>query len=536
MSSRYFLLPLLLLAGYLGGQTDFSSTLPIIVIDTEGREIPDEPKIPARMGVIDNGAGQLNRPDDAFNEYDGFVGIELRGSSSQGFAKKGYGLETRTADGEDRQVPLLGFPIEEDWVLHGPYSDKSLIRSALAYHLAGGIMDYAPRVRMTEVIINGDYRGVYLFTESIKRDRNRVDVKKMKPGFAAGDSLTGGYILKFDKFTGENFDAPVLFESAYNADTESTQAIRFIYHYPKPKDITPTQRSYLQNHISRFEDALAGDDFLDPVNGYRPYVDLPSFVDFLLINELSRNVDGYRLSSYFSKERDGKGGRLRMGPVWDFNLAFGNADYCDGGRTSGWAYDFGEVCPDDFFQLPFWWDRLQEDPAFVAMLNDRWDELRAGPWSTENLHATIDSFTVAMGEATARNFERWPVLNQYVWPNNFVGGTYTAEIGYLKGWVNSRAKWLDTAINQLTPVRYTGAQAKLLVSPNPTNGEIRLLSGIHGALSDVRVYNGLGRLLFTDRRLEQGVTIDLSSFGTGIYVLRARRGDGTVVTARVVVR
>lgn len=537
MQVRVLFALLLLVAGELSAQDNFSSTLPIIVIDTEGDTIPDEPKILVRMGIINNGPEQRNRLTDAFNEYDGFVGIEGRGSTSQSvFPKIGYGLETRTADNEDLQVSLLGFPEEEDWVLHGPYSDKSLIRSALAYHWAGEIMDYAPRVRMVELVINDDYRGVYLFTEKIKRDKDRVDIKKLAPETTAGDNLTGGYILKLDKFTGETDDFPVLFESEFNADTEEEQSIRFLYHYPKPEDLNSTQRNYIRSWMRNFEDILASPDFLDPVTGYRRFVDLESFVDFLIVNELSRNVDGYRLSTYMYKDRDSEGGRLHMGPVWDFNLAFGNANYCGGAANRGWGYDFGINCPNDFWQLPFWWDRLREDLDFMALLAQRWRTLRSGVFANDQLNATIDSFVVHMDDAPARNFERWPVLDEWVWPNVIIGMTYEAEIDYLKEWIIGRAEWMDGAIQTLTPVRNTPVVVPLSLQPNPTDGRIKIISGITGELMDVRVFDSFGRLLFDQDRLPEGVSIDLTPFPPGVYLLQAQQVGGQIMMGKVVKR
>jgi hypothetical protein len=538
MSKKILLWLLVCAAAPCFAQDSFSSSLPIIIIDTGGDTIRDEPKILARMGVIDNGDGQRNAITDAWNEYDGYVGIEGRGSTSQSiFPKIGYGLETRTADGEDRQVALLGFPEEEDWVLHGPYSDKSLIRSALAYHWAGKIMDYAPRVRMAELVINGDYRGVYLFSEKIKRDKNRVDIKKLTPEDTAGDALTGGYILKLDKFTGESGDVEVLFESEHNADTEEEQSIRFLYHYPKPADITGGQRNYIQNWMRNFENVLAGDDFLHPELGYRRFVDLQSFVDFLLINEISRNIDGYRLSSFMYKDREDEGGRLHMGPVWDFNLAFGNANYCGGGANRGWGYNFGINCPDDYWQLPFWWDRLREDPEFIDLLSDRWNELRAGEFSDERLNATIDSFVVAMDDAPARNFDRWPVIGEYVWPNLFVGESYDAEIDYLKNWIQGRVHWMDQAIWTLTPTHTQDhPNVELTIQPNPTDGQLRIFSEVSGELFDVRVFNTFGQLIFSNDRLLEGISIDLGPFPAGMYLLQARNENGQVVTGKVIRR
>ena len=316
-----------------------------------------------------------NALSDGYNHYDGKIGIEIRGASSQWFEKKGYGFETRNADNSNNNVELLGMPTENDWVLHGPYSDKSLIRNALAYTMAGWIMEYAPRVRFCEVILNDEYQGVYLLTEKIKVDQNRVNVSKMDQNDIAGDELTGGYVIKFDKAQGAENGS---WASDFPPNDDAWQEARFLYHYPKPNDITLEQASYIQNFIKELEITLKSDDYAHLTNGYRKYIDVQSFIDYMFINEIGRNVDGYRLSTYMYKDRDSKNGKLRKGPVWDFNLAFGNVDYCIGPAVGGWAMDFYDFCPDDFWIIHFWWDRLREDEAFYREAAERWSALRQG--------------------------------------------------------------------------------------------------------------------------------------------------------------
>jgi hypothetical protein len=179
-----------------------SSNLPIVVVETFGAFIPDNPKIMARMGIIDNGDGERNELTDPFNGYDGFIGIERRGSSSQWFPKKSFGLETRNIIGEEIEVPLLGMPEESDWILNAHYTDKTLMRNVITYDLARKMGGYASRTRFCELVINGQYWGVYAFMEKIKRDNNRVDIARLEPGDTTGADLTGGYILKIDKITG----------------------------------------------------------------------------------------------------------------------------------------------------------------------------------------------------------------------------------------------------------------------------------------------------------------------------------------------
>ncbi len=205
----------------------FESNLPIIVIETmNGQEIPDEPKITAQMGIVDNETG-MNEYPGTYNDYDGKIGIERRGASSQGYAKVGYGLETRLENGENNNVSLLGMPVENDWVLHGPYSDKSLIRNVLAYQFSREMGQYASRTRLCELFINNTYSGVYVLMEKIKRDTFRLDIGKLEPHEVSGRDVTGGYIFKLDKQNeGEEF-----WVSPYPAIDGNE--IRIIYQLPR---------------------------------------------------------------------------------------------------------------------------------------------------------------------------------------------------------------------------------------------------------------------------------------------------------------
>ncbi len=429
----------------LPAQVNFqSSNLPIVVINTMGQVIPDEPKIMANMGVIYNGPGQRNFLNNPFNAYAGSIGIELRGSSSQDISdKKPYAVETRNADASNLNVALLGMPSENDWVFMAPYSDKTLIRDVLTFTLARRIMPWAPRSRFVEVVINGDYKGVYAIVESIKRDNNRVNIATLNPDENSGDDLTGGYILKIDKSTGAFNDG---FRSNYSPNGSPDREILFQYHYPAPDEISEPQKVYIRQYMNSFESIMAATDYANPVTGYPAAIDVQSFIDFFLINEITRNVDGYRLSTFMHKNKDSNGGKLKMGPVWDFNIALGNADYCSGGDTHGWAADFNNVCGGDYWLVPFWWQRLREDPNFRAQIRTRWQQLRSSTFSNTAITGMIDSLRTVVNEGQARNFQRWPIMGQWIWPNNFVGQNYGSEVNYLKTWINGRLIWMDGEI------------------------------------------------------------------------------------------
>lgn len=514
--------------GWFRPPLDFeTSNLPVVKIDTEGREIVDEPKINAAMGIIDNGPGNLNHINDPFNDYDGRIGIEIRGSSSQMFPKKQYAVELWTAAGQDTSASILGLPEEEDWILYAPYSDKSLIRNVLTYKLGSDMGWYAPRTRLCEFYLNNQYKGVYVLTEKIKRDKNRVDISTLNPHENSGDDLTGGYIVKLDKYDGATeglgWDSPF-----YPPNKANNQVVHFQYHYPKEDEITSEQRFYIENYITEFESALKGPYFRDSQGGYRDFIHIESFIDFAIINELSRNVDGYRLSTFLYKDKNSKDDKLYIGPIWDFNLAFGNADYCEGGSTTGWAWDFNNICNGDFWLIPFWWKRFLRDPEYVIQFQNRWTELRNGLYSNETIMNYIDSLVSVLDEPQQRNFNKWPILSEYIWPNNYVGNTYSNEVTYLKSWISDRLSWLDFNIAGLEVI--TDLEDDLTVKyaisiyPNPNNGKFHIHFN-HNIESDLdfSLHDNLGKIIFHRKLTFNEINdhfINSGQLSAGIYFVK----------------
>jgi len=413
-----------------------ASNLPIIVINTNSQTILDDPRIVCDMGIIDNGFGTINLISDPFNDYNGKISIEYRGSSSQSFPKKPYALETQDSIGNNNNVSLLGMPVENDWILYAPYSDKALMRNFLTFDLGRKMGHYAPRTVYCELVINGDYKGIYILMEKIKRDNDRVDIAKLDADDLAGDSLTGGYIIKIDKYTGTGgldwlSDFPNI----------SGGSLYIQYHYPQATALQPQQLDYIEHYVDSFEYALNGPNFTDTSIGYAKYIDVNSFIDFYIINELSKNIDGYRLSTYMHKDKESKGGKLTMGPFWDFNLAFGNANYCSGGITSGWEVNGG--CGDS---NPFWFERLLDDTLYQNKLKCRWEYLRERSFHQDSLFNFIDSVALYLNDSQQRNFQQWPTLGTYVWPNYYVGSTYQDELNFFKTWIGDRLVWIDNNI------------------------------------------------------------------------------------------
>lgn len=502
-----------------------SSNLPIVVINTLSQTIQDDPKITCDMGIIYNGTGIRNYMTDPFTDYNGKIGIEIRGSSSQMFPKKSYGVETRDALGFSNNVSLLGMPAENDWILYAPYTDKSLMRDVMVYQFGNDCGRYAPRTRFVELVINGEYMGVYVLEEKIKIDNGRVDIASLNPGDTLGDELTGGYILKIDKFTGGSD----YFMSTYLSPTGSQ--IPFLYHDPEGLELHPLQQNYIQGFIQDFEDALFGPSFNDPVTGYRGYIHVGSFIDYFLANEFSRNVDGYRLSTYFYKDKNSNDSLLHIGPLWDFNLALGNADYCDGGLTTGWAYEFDLVCGGDGYQIPRWWYRLLEDTVFVNELKCRYLDLRSGILSDTYLMNQIDSMANVLDESQQRNYLKWPILGMYVWPNNYVGNSFQEEIDYLKNWVIQRMTWLDANMPGACPNLGLEDQQtfEFSIYPNPASDQVQIV--LHQPAKKLSLFSISGELIIEEKVHSQQMQIDVSGLSNGVYFV-VIQGDDAVSTLR----
>ncbi len=505
-----------------------SSNLPIFVINTNGQIIIDDQKITVNLGVIYNGEGVRNNITDPFNHYNGKIGIEIRGSSTQMFPKKQYGVETRDANGNDLDVSLLGFPAESDWIFYAPYTDKSLMRNFLAYSLARTMGRYATRCKYFELVINNDYKGIYILFEKIKRDKNRVNIKKIEPTDISGDALTGGYIIKIDKWTGEGNDG---WYSNFLPYLNAWQRISYQYHIPKPEDIVSQQKAYIQNYMFNFESKMYATNFNNPDSGYSKMIDIPSFVDMFLINEMSKNVDGYRLSTYMYKDRNSVSSKLVMGPIWDYNLAFGNADYYQGAVLTGWMLDYLNTdqgfLSSDGAVVPFWWRKIEYDTNFQNQVKTRWESIKTKGIDFNWFNSKIDSLVVYLNESQQRNFQRWPVLGVYVWPNAYIGQTFTDEIFYLKSWIRDRLNWVnDNLPGEVVSVEDEVIPIEFILNqnyPNPFNPTTTIsFSLATNCYLKLEIYNQLGEKVKTIYEGEKNAgvykyLVDFSEYSSGVY-------------------
>ncbi len=518
----------------------FSSNLPLVYIHTSAT-INSDAKVPGTMQIIDNPEGQRNYANDTVYDYNGCIGIKLRGNSSLSFAQKKYTLETWDAEGNDIKASLLGMPTESDWVLLAPYNDLSLVRDVFAYNMWTEMGHWGPRNRMCEVFVNDEYMGIYVFCEKIKRDKNRVDIANLKTDDVADRELTGGYIVRVDAFDEQDVTfrskVPGLQSGMWGGS--GTGTVTWTIYYPKKEDLKDEQKAYIQNFVDQMEQSFQQTNYRDTTEGYAKWIDVPSFVDYFIHTELSLNADGYKRSSYFCKDKDASDGtvtRMEAGPVWDYNLAYGDCNFCNANNPQAWVYEGCETNP-----TPALWKKLTQDPAFMEKVRARYAQLRNTIISTREINAFFDDYSALLNEAQQRHYEKYDDLFQ---SNNSGGGwswwgwggqtspisyfaayyveSYDEEIQTVKEWFAKRLAFLDSqwgydesqSIRTLTDDDYFDVQMSrdmdgLSVSTNR-------------ALQSMEVYSLTGHLL-------QAVTADKGCSSLSLSLPRAQHDQPIIV-------
>ena len=538
-----------------GANVVLADSLPRIVITTDS-PIKAQKKVDGRMKVYDSSA------TNAACSYDGCIGIKWRGNSSLSFDQKKYTLELRDDAGNDRDASLLGMPAESDWVLLAPYNDISMLRDPFAFQLWRDMGHWAPRTSYCEVSVNGEYMGIYILSESIKRGPNRVNISKLKKSDVSGRELTGGYIVRVDAFDqddatftsavkgvqtafaapeggfgggfpafgpfpGFNRDSLPMFPmfpgfggfnpdslpafpgfgtfnpdslptfptfpgfGTFNPDSLPTNftppfggngdrgetlpsfggvgggfspfggvgggfspfegvggglgTVTWTVYYPKKKNLQPQQMDYIHRYIDQVEQSFQQ-------GNYQQWIDLPSFVDYFIHTELSLNADGYKRSAYFYKDKDAADGtvsKLQAGPVWDYNLAFGNCNFCSANDPEAWVYEGCYTNP-----TPAFWKQLAEDADFMKAVKKRYAELRRSLLSQQRINDYIDHVARQLGEAKERHFAKYSNLFGDGWANPaamfaaYTVTSYEEEIATLKTWFATRLAFLDSQWKQ----------------------------------------------------------------------------------------
>jgi len=441
-----------------------SFNLPLLLIDTSGQKLSRDKEIMANLQVYNN-ESKINTLNDTPN-FTTKTTIKIRGNSSSKYPKKQFSLELINGKGEEKDASLLGMPSESEWVLNGPFLDKSLMRNYIALNIASKIMEYAPRVKFCEVIMIEDgnkelnednYRGVYILTEKIKRDEQRVDITKTLKNINETS-----FILAKDRQKEED----ILVNSYGKETSKYTYGLNIVY--PK-KDLTSEKYNYIMDEINNFERMLYSDKFNDPKQGYSKYIDVDTFVDYYIINEFFKNNDAGMLSTYVYKDYEEK---IKAGPVWDFNESLGNTQNKD-----GQVYDYTEFT---MIHKP-WFDRLMMDINFANKVVQRYKELRKTYLSDEYLTEFIDETVNLLGNSVKRNFERWPIeisnqakvfeevgyslenysanldlyikvleKNKHLLKNtDGMASSYEEEISLIKNFIVNRGKWMDSNIDSL---------------------------------------------------------------------------------------
>jgi len=420
----------------------FTSDLPIVVINAHQQSIGTVNYASTSMRFIPTANGRASLLGAA--DFDGRADLKRRGYSSLRFPKMSFTFKMRDDDGDKEKASIFGLPSESDWVLYAPYADKTLLRDVLGYDLSNQMGRYAPRTRFVELFLRRssgplsyrmDYQGVYVLVEKIKRGKERVNIEKLGTNDLTEPNIAGGYILKRDHGSsggGRGGGAPR--QSNDGVGFVTPRGLHLFHVEPDENEMPAAQRQWIARHFAEFERTLHGPKFADPAVGYAKYLDVDAFIDLFWHAELTKNVDAFRYSAFVHKPR---GGKITVGPAWDWNLSFGNADYYDAYETGGWYY---ENLRDTEIS---WIYRLRQDPEFMQRANDRWAELRRGPFATDKMMTRVDALRAQLQESQVRNFRKWSILGREIRPNYYVGETFDAEVNWMKVWLKDRAAWLD---------------------------------------------------------------------------------------------
>ena len=384
------------------GATAAARSLPTIAIEAPSG-VGEHDKRTARMVLRARRGG-----------YRGVIGIEKRGQSSREFPKRSYAIETRKRDGDNRDAGLLGMPADDDWVLYASWNDKTLLRNVLAFQIARLFGRYAPRTRFVHLKLNGRYKGVYVLMESLKLHKRRIDVPDQ--------GLSGAYLVEWtfnfqaDRKGGAGFRGPL-------------SGRPFIFTDPDRDELASEEREYMSAYVAEVERRLWAED-----GTWREVLDEPAAVDFVLMHEIFKDSDVFHGSTYMTKPSDAP---LRLGPIWDLDIAFSNVRNPDAHPHSGW-----------WVQGRGWAEWLWRDAAFRNALVDRWTELSRNGLG-DRILARLAAAQRAVRPGVRRNFRRWPILDDLVWNNPAARKAWPAEVAFLRHWIRHRVAWIDANIQHL---------------------------------------------------------------------------------------
>lgn len=395
--------------------------LPVIRITASGPIVDKKNYVDGTITVLD--------PENLYSsesEITADMGIRGRGNSTWTWPKKPWKVKL------DSKKSILGMPADKEWALLANYADRTLMRNLVAMKLSEMCgFSWTPRIRSVEVYLNDAYQGVYTICEHKKISSSRVNIDVVGEDVTSGEELEGGYYLEI--------------EEAQDADVCWWTQMGVPMMFSDPEEPNAAQEDYIKNLIADFETALQSDYFADPEKGYAAYIDVESFIDFYIVQELTKNVDGnVRKSSFITKER---GKKMEMYHLWDFDLTMGNCGYFEpqvgNGPEGFWVKDYAS---DSHTYGYGWYWRLFQDPAFVDKVQARWNELKP---QFETIPDFIEAQAMALEPAQKRNFQVWSINESVDWVLFPSLGSYEAEVEYLKSFYEQRLKWLDRELNKL---------------------------------------------------------------------------------------
>jgi hypothetical protein len=390
---------------------------------------------------------------------------------------------------------------------------------------------------MVEVIVNNVYQGIYILTEKIKRDKGRVDIAKLASKDVTGDDVTGGYIFKIDYY-----DASNSWKSNYTPIGYPTKTVNYVYADPDATELLSEQKTYLKDAVNSFESILYSNGFADKTSGYPAWIDVNSFIDYFIVSELSRNVDGFKKSCFFFKDKNSRGGKINAGPVWDFDWAWKNIWDCgfyqatDG---SGWSYkvnDCGNIWPNS----NGWMVRLLQDENFANALNKRYFELRNSYLSFSHLQSYIDSVQRLASEAEVRHYSKWNILSSNVGAPevDYQPSTYAGQVTKFTNWIKTRITWLDA--NMPGKSIATGQDDEPFafgyrIFPNPASGQVYIESS--DVIREIKIFNSTGKLVLGQSALwTYESSFDVSGLPSGVYFVTMKTTGNKTTSAKLIVR
>jgi hypothetical protein len=370
----------------------------MIKIFLNGKEIQDEDKVDCSIELTDSNSKELING-----------GIEYRGSSSKVYPKRSYSVTFKV----DKPIQWKGFKLKGDWVLYAPYADRTCVRNTLAQYLFGAMGHYTTKSIFVDLYINNDYAGLYELREKINLEKNGLDTIKG--------------IFKFDKTTGKKKNKFPSLISPYVDILEHDLASKISF-------------GEAFSTVLNFEKAL-----LNGNKDLSSYADMNSFVDYFLFSEFANSPDAYRSSCFFQVLRDG---RLSIGPVWDYDLAFGNSTLYNGFATKGWRFPMSEANGQSYTPAPKWWSSLYANPGFKLAIQKRWSHVRQTIFADSYIDSIVDSLANPIRPAVEKNFKKWSVIGKPILWTNAPQASYQAEIIYLKQWMSERARWIDLELSK----------------------------------------------------------------------------------------